>query len=267
MRTTGFQRLHGGIWYLALVFLYAPLAVVVLFSFNSANTSAYFAEFSLHWYRQLFRNEVIINAFENSLTLALSSSFLATIIGTLMAYGMYKYRHLGLGWLVWFIYLPIVMPDIVFGISEMTFFVAVNDALGLLEPGLGTMIIAHVTFQVPFVALLVYSRLVGLDPTLFEACHDLYATALQRARHFIVPVLRSAILSGFFLAFTLSIDDFVISFFTAGPASVTLPIYVWSAIKKGVTPEVNAIATLMIAAVFTAAAISLIVHRARPINR
>jgi spermidine/putrescine transport system permease protein len=156
------------------------------------------------------------------------------------------------------------MPDIVYGISEMTFFITIHDLTGLLEPGLGTMIIAHVSFQVPFVALLVYSRLVGLDPTLFEATQDLYATPLQRAWHFILPVLRPAVISAFFLAFTLSIDDFVISFFTAGPESTTLPIFIWSAIKKGITPEINAISTLMILAVFTAAVISFAIQRVRP---
>ncbi|WP_435102735.1 ABC transporter permease [Arhodomonas sp. AD133] len=266
MKRTGFQRGLGVFWYLTLAFLYAPLAVVVLFSFNEANSAARLTEFSLKWYQRLFSNDVIIAAFQNSLVLAVASSTLATVLGTLVGYGMYKYRHLRLNWLIWFIYLPIVMPDIVYGISEMTFFVSLHQAFGILEPGLGTMIIAHVTFQVPFVALLVYSRLVGLDPQLFEACNDLYANPIQRARYFIVPVLRPAIISAFFLAFTLSIDDFVISFFTAGPESTTLPIYVWSAIKKGITPEVNAIATLMIAAVFTAAVISFAIQRARPVR-
>ncbi|MGD8429705.1 MAG: ABC transporter permease [Ectothiorhodospiraceae bacterium] len=264
MKRTGFQRGLQGFWYLVLLFLYAPLAVVVFFSFNEANSSAHFTEFSLKWYGVLAANEQIVNGFYNSLVLAITSSVIATVLGTALGYGMYKYRHLKLGWLIWLIYLPIVMPDIVYGISEMTFFITIHDLTGLLEPGLGTMIIAHVSFQVPFVALLVYSRLVGLDPTLFEATQDLYATPLQRAWHFILPVLRPAVISAFFLAFTLSIDDFVISFFTAGPESTTLPIFIWSAIKKGITPEINAISTLMILAVFTAAVISFAIQRVRP---
>jgi len=154
-----------------------------------------------------------------------------------------------------------VMPDIIFGIAEMIFFIAIDERLGILGPGLGTMIIAHVTFQVPFVALLVNARLLALDPQLFEASQDLYASPWQRARFFLLPVLSPAIVSSFLLALTLSIDDFVISFFTAGPESTTLPIYIWSAIKKGVTPEVNAIATLMIGSVFFMALISLVVQR------
>src|SRR5699024_4908081 len=134
------------------------------------------------------------------------------------------------------------------------------------SPGLGTMIIAHVSFQVPFVALVIYSRLVGLDDKLFEACHDLYANSFQRAVHFILPTLRPALLAGFFLAFTLSIDDFVISFFTSGPSSTTLPIYIWSAIKKGITPEINATASLVIGSVFAVAIISLAIQYAKAIG-
>ncbi|MEX0386395.1 ABC transporter permease [Spiribacter onubensis] len=245
-------------WGLLLVFLYAPLAVVVFFSFNSINSSARFAGFSLQWYERLFRNEAIVSALMNTVVLALASTLIAVVIGGLLGYGFYRYRLGRLSWLVWLIYLPVIMPDIVFGIAEMTFFVAINERLGILSPGLGTMVIAHVTFQVPFVALLVNARLLSLDPQLFEACHDLYAAPWQRARFFLLPVLRPAILSSFLLALTLSIDDFVISFFTAGPQSTTLPIYIWSAIKKGVTPEVNAIATLMIGSVLLVALFSLL---------
>lgn len=267
MRRATFRRGLQVYWYLALAFLYAPLAIVVVFSFNATNTYARFSGFSLKWYQRLFANETIVNAFYNSLTLAVVSSCAATVIGTVLGYGMYRYRHLKLGWLIWFIYLPIVMPDIVYGISQMTFFVTIFDATGFLKPSIVTMIIAHISFQVPFVALLVFSRLVQLDPMLFEATQDLYARPWQRAWYFILPTLRAALLSAFFLSFTLSIDDFVISFFTAGPESTTLPIFIWSAIKKGITPEINAISTLMIVAVFTAAALSYAIQRARPVSK
>ncbi|MEX0448459.1 ABC transporter permease [Spiribacter sp. 221] len=261
MRRGGLEYALRAFWIVLLVFLYAPLAVVVFFSFNSINSSARFAGFSLQWYERLFRNEAIISALTNTVVLATVSTLIAVIIGGLLGYGFYRYRLGRLSWLVWLIYLPVIMPDIVFGIAEMTFFVAINERLGILSPGLGTMVIAHVTFQVPFVALLVNARLLSLDPQLFEACHDLYAGPWQRARFFLLPVLRPAILSSFLLALTLSIDDFVISFFTAGPQSTTLPIYIWSAIKKGVTPEVNAIATLMIGSVFVVALFSLLAQQ------
>jgi spermidine/putrescine transport system permease protein len=143
----------------------------------------------------------------------------------------------------------------------MAFFVKLHELTGWFKPGLGTMIIAHVTFQIPFVALIVYSRFVGLDPTLFEAAKDLYATPIKRVVHFMLPTIKPALISAFFLSFTLSVDDFVISFFTSGPESATLPIYIWGAIKKGVSPEINAIATLMIAAVALAAVASLAINR------
>ena len=261
MRSRRLDRALQVFWMMLLVFLYAPLAVVVFFSFNSINSSARFAGFSLQWYERVFRNEAIVSALTNTVILAVVSTLIAVVIGGLLGYGFYRHRLGRLSWLVWLIYLPVIMPDIVFGIAEMTFFVAINERLGILSPGLTTMVIAHVTFQVPFVALLVNARLLSLDPQLFEACHDLYAGPWQRARFFLLPVLRPAILSSFLLALTLSIDDFVISFFTAGPQSTTLPIYIWSAIKKGVTPEVNAIATLMIASVFIVALFSLLAQR------
>jgi len=253
----------AGFWWLTLAFLYLPLAIVVLFSFNSTNSAASFTSFSLRWYYRLLGNEQITSAFWNSLLLAVVSSIVALVLGCLIGYGLYRHRHRHrkLGWLIVLIYLPIVLPDIVFGISEMAFFVQFNRLTGLLEPGLGTMIIAHVTFQIPFVALIVYSRFVGLDPSLFEAAKDLYASPFQRALHFLLPTLKPALISAFFLSFTLSIDDFVISFFTAGPESATLPIYIWGAIKKGVSPEINAIATLMIGAVALAAILSLLFNR------
>lgn len=264
MKRSRLNRSLQVFWYLALLFLYAPLAIVVTFSFNSTNTYARFSGFSLRWYEKLLENEIILNAFYNSAVLAITSSALATVFGTALGYGIYRYRHLQLGWLIWIIYLPIVMPDIVYGISQMTFFVGVHQLTGFLQPDLGTMIIAHISFQVPFVALLIYSRLVQMDPLLFEATQDLYARPWQRAWYFVLPTLRAALISAFFLSFTLSIDDFVISFFTAGPESTTLPIFIWSAIKKGITPEINAISTLLIVTVFTAAAISFAIQRARP---
>lgn len=264
------RRLHrpaglslAGLWWLTLVFLYAPLAVVVLFSFNAANTSAEFVGFSLQWYAHLFSNEVIQAAMRNSLILATSSALIGTTLGTCLGYGIYKHRGPWLKTITWIVYLPIVIPDIVFGIAEMAFFATISQRTGLLSPSLLTMIIAHVTFQTPYVALVVYSRLVGLDRTIFEAAQDLYASPWQRAYAFVLPVVRPAVISGFFLAFTLSIDDFVISFFTAGPNSATLPIYIWGAIKKGVSPEINAIASLLIGVVMIMALGSVAVDRLR----
>lgn len=251
------------LWCLTLVFLYAPLAIVVLFSFNAANTSAEFVGFSLKWYGRLFGNEIIQAAIRNSLILATTSAIIGTVLGTCLGYGIYKHRGPWLKGVTWIIYLPIILPDIVFGIADMAFFATISRRTGFLSPSILTMIIAHVTFQTPYVALVVYSRLVGLDRTIFEAAQDLYASPWQRAYAFVLPVVRPALVSGFFLAFTLSIDDFVISFFTAGPNSATLPLYIWGAIKKGVSPEINAIASLLIGVVMLMALGSVVVDRLR----
>lgn len=266
MKSFGFHASLRGFWYLFLIFLYVPLFVIILFSFNEAQTAARFTEFSLKWYHKLFANDVILGAIKTSLILAFSSSIISTIIGTLLGYGMYTHRHRKLAWMIWLIYLPIVMPDIVYGIADMSFFTHMFETFGILSPGLDTMILAHVSFQIPFVALVIYSRLVGLDKQLFDACHDLYANAYQRAAYFLVPTLMPALLSGFFLAFTLSIDDFVISFFTAGPTSTTLPIYIWSALKKGISPVINATATLVIGSVLVVATIGMAVQYARAVR-
>ncbi|WP_110664820.1 ABC transporter permease [Salinicola halophilus] len=261
MKRTPFTRGLSVFWWLMIAFLYLPLGVIVLYSFNSANSAAFFAGFSLRWYERLLGNDQLLTALGNTLALGVASSVIALVIGTLIGYGMYRHRGRKLGWLVALIYLPIVMPDIVFGISEMAFFITMDREFGILGPSLATMIIAHVTFQIPFVALIVYSRFVGLDPTLFEAAKDLYASPAQRARHFLLPTLKPSLIAAFFLAFTLSIDDFVISFFTAGPENATLPIYIWGAIRRGVSPEINAIATLMILTVAIAAVISLLFNK------
>ncbi|MCE3025404.1 ABC transporter permease [Salinicola sp. DM10] len=261
MKRGAFHRGLALFWWVVMAFLYLPLAVIVFYSFNSANSSAYFAGFSLRWYDKLIHNDQLLDALGNTLVLGITSSLLALVIGTLIGYGMYRHRARKLGWLIVLIYLPIVMPDIVFGISEMAFFISIDRQFGILGPSLLTMIIAHVTFQIPFVALIVYSRFVGLDPTLFEAAKDLYASPFQRARFFLLPTLKPSLIAAFFLSFTLSVDDFVISFFNAGPENATLPIYIWGAIRRGVSPEINAIATLMIGAVLIAAILSLLFNR------
>ena len=268
MRSRKFDIALRVFWYVVLFFLYAPLLVVILYSFNDANTPTHITHFSLRWYRRLFNNAQVLNALKLSLWLGLGSSLVSAALGTMLGYGMYVHRGAKrLAWLVWIIYLPIATPDIIYGISELGFFTDMYAHFGILRPGFLTMLIAHVSFQLPFVALVVYSRLVGLDPELFNACKDLYANGWQRARCFIVPTLAPAIMAGFFLAFTLSIDDLVISFFTTGPGNTTLPIYIWSAIKKGVTPEVNAAAAILIGGVFAAAAVAMAVQYVKALGR
>ncbi len=248
------------------VLLYTPLALVAFYSFAPAPNST---GHSVHAYDVLFHDGVVFTALQRSLILALGSATVSTVLGTLLGYGLCRYRvanargvAANLPSLI--IYTPIIMPSLVFGISELIFFNFVHGATGLLGAGLMTMVIAHITFQVPYVALTVFARLAGLDPNLFEASHDLYADAVKSFFYLIVPVVQPAIIGGFLLGITLSIDDFTISFFTSGPGSVTLPIYIYGAIaRKGISPEINALGTLMIAAIIALAFVHFLITRHR----
>jgi spermidine/putrescine transport system permease protein len=211
----------------------------------------------------------VFHALQRSLILAFGSATVSTALGTLLGYGLCRFRAANargfaanLPSLI--IYTPIIMPSLVFGISELIFFNFVHTATGLLAAGLGTMVIAHITFQVPYVALTVFARLAGLDPNLFEASHDLYADGIKSFLFLTIPIVQPAIIGGFLLGITLSIDDFTISFFTSGPGSVTLPIYIYGAIaKKGISPEINALGTLMIATVIVLALAHFFITRQR----
>lgn len=245
--------------------LYLPLSVIAIFSFAP---SLHHPGVNLAAYGELFNDPTVLAALRRSITLAFGSAILGTALGTLMGFGLSRFRPAkGSGFWIGtlpslIIYLPIIMPSLVFGISELIFFNLVHEYTGLLSAGLLTMGIAHVTFQSPYVALVVYARLTGLDPNLFEASHDLYANPLKSFLYLTIPVVRPALIGGFLLAITLSIDDFTISFFTAGPGSVTLPIYIYSAIaRKGSSPEINALGSLMIATVIGVALLYYFVTR------
>ena len=262
-------RVRAGLTWISwpvYVLLYTPLALVAFYSFAPAPNSV---GHSLHAYDVLFHDGVVFTALQRSLILALGSATVSTVLGTLLGYGLCRFRVANARGVAanmpsLIIYTPIIMPSLVFGISELIFFNFVHSATGLLGAGLITMVIAHVTFQVPYVALTVFARLAGLDPNLFEASHDLYADGIKSFFYLIVPVVQPAIIGGFLLGITLSIDDFTISFFTAGPGSVTLPIYIYSAIaRKGISPEINALGTLMIAVIIALAVVHFFISRHR----
>jgi spermidine/putrescine transport system permease protein len=237
-----------------LAFLWLPLLVVVAFSFEPEAAAVHLTGFTFAWYTRVWEQGGMLQALIRSLELGLGSSILGTLVGALLAVGLHRYRGRGFAVLALIVYLPIVMPDVIYGISQMVFFNYMHQLIGWPQAGLVTMGIAHVSFQIPYVALVVYARLVGLDRNLVHAAADLYASPLKSIYAFWLPVLKPALIAGFLLAFTLSLDDFVISFFTSGPGSVTLPIYIWGSIARhGVTPETNAIASLMIGAVLLVA--------------
>lgn len=237
-----------------LAFLWLPLFIVVAFSFEPEAAAVNLTGFTFAWYERVWEQGGMLHAMFRSLELGLVSAAVGTVLGALLAVGLHRYRGRGFAILALIVYLPIVMPDVIYGISQMVFFNYMHQFIGWPSAGLVTMGIAHISFQIPYVALVVYARLVGLDRNLIHAAADLYASPLKSIYAFWLPVLKPALVAGFLLAFTLSLDDFVISFFTSGPGSVTLPIYIWGSIARhGVTPQTNAIASIMIGAVLLVA--------------
>ena len=233
---------------LIYLFLYTPIAVVIAYSFNAAKRGGPWTGFTLEWYAKLLDSPDKISALRNTVVLALTSTILATGIGSFLGYGMSRYDFPGRPLFSWLIYLPAVIPDVVMAIAMLMAYSLFREAFGLLQLGMGTMILAHVTFPVPFVAIVVRSRLVGIDPSIEEAARDLGANAWQAFRYVTLPLMRPGIFAAAALACTLSIDDFVISFFTSGPGATTLPILIYSSVKRGITPDINALSTLVVLA-------------------
>jgi spermidine/putrescine transport system permease protein len=231
---------------LLYVFLYAPIVVVVVFSFNAAKYGGPWQGFTTEWYGKLLDSPEKLDAAKNTLVLAVVSTLVATVLGTMLGYGLNRYRFPGKKLFAFLMYIPVVIPDIVMAVAMLMFYALVRDALGLFELGMTTMILSHVTFQIPFVAIVVRSRLVGMDPAIEEAAHDLGATSWQTFWCVLFPNLVPAVVAGAMLAFTLSLDDFVVSFFTTGPGSTTLPILIYSSVKRGITPDINALSTLIV---------------------
>jgi len=228
------------------LFLYTPIAVVIVYSFNAAKRGGPWRGFTTEWYGQLLNSPEKLSALKNTLVLAVVSTAISTVLGTLLGYGLSRYTFFAKKLFSWLMYVPVVIPDIVAAVAMLMFYCLVRDWLGLFELGLTTMIIAHITFQIPFIAIVVRSRMAGMDPAIEEAAHDLGATAWQKFRHVTLPLIAPGIMAGAALAFTLSIDDFVVSFFTSGPGSTTLPILIYSSVKRGITPEINALSTLIV---------------------
>lgn len=219
-------------------FLYVPLAVVVTYSFNDSRLNAEWVGFTLDWYRLLFQDEEMLLAARNSLLIALVSSLVATVLGTLAGLAMHRWRP---RWLAFLAIAPVAMPEILLGVSLLVFFIQVLH----LTLGFVSVVLAHITFSIGFVAIVVRARLAGMDESIFEAARDLGATPWRTFRLITLPLILPAVVAGGVMAFTLSIDDFVITFFTAGVGVSTLPLQIYSMIKIAVTPEVNAVSTLL----------------------
>lgn len=236
-----------------LMFLFLPILVIILFSFNTSELNIVFEGFTLHWYKDLLSNKVLLEALINTLIVAVISTAISTIIGTIAAYGLNKFNFPLKNLIRELIYIPVVIPEIVLGISLLCIY-----TLFKLELGMFTLILAHICFSIPFVIVSVKSVLDNLDPNLEKAANDLGASKFKTFFYIIIPSLMPGILSGAELAFMLSLDDVVISYFTAGPDSNTLPLQIYSMIKTGVTPDVNALVSIMILIIFFILTISMI---------
>ncbi|MCC7328222.1 MAG: ABC transporter permease [Burkholderiales bacterium] len=221
----------------AYAFLYLPLVIVVVYSFNDSRLNAEWVGFTFDWYRKLAANEEMLLAAGNSLLIALVASAVSTVFGTLAGLAMHRYR---LRLLPILVLAPIAIPEILMGVSLLIFFVMLNFTLGLVSVAL-----AHIAFCIGFVAIVVRARLSGMDESLVEAARDCGASPAQAFFHVTLPLIMPGVIAGALMAFTLSIDDFVITFFTAGAGTVTLPLQIYSMIKIAVTPEVNAVSTLL----------------------
>lgn len=246
--------LHGIFSYL---FLYAPIVLLFIFSFNNSRfASANWEGFSLRWYGQLFHNEAIGAALKNSLIISLSSTLISVVFGTMVALAMERYTFRGKLAFDALLYLPVIIPDIAMAVMLLLFFVLAKMPLGRY-----TVIISHVAFNISFVAIVVRARLAQFDESLEEAAQDLYANHWETFRRVTLPLLMPGILGGALLAFTLSLDDFVITFFTSGPGATTLPLRIYSMVKLGVTPEINALSSVMLLASFVLVFLSFFLQR------
>lgn len=245
--------LHGIAGY---IFLYAPIIILVVFSFNASRFVSDWRGFTLQWYAQLFGNQAIGAALRNSLIVAGGSTLISTVFGTMVALAMERYNFWGKLPFDALLYLPIIIPDIAMAVMLLLFFVLAHMNLGLT-----TIIISHVAFNISFVAVVVRARLAYFDISLEEAAQDLYANEWQTFRRVTLPLIMPGILGGALLAFTLSIDDFVITFFTAGPGSTTLPLRVYGMIKMGITPEINALSSMMLLASMGLVLMSLLLQK------
>lgn len=232
-------------------FLYVPIGLVVVYSFNDSRIATVWGGFSTRWYGELLRNEQILESAFLSLRIAFTSATMATILGTMAAlaivrFGRFRGRTLFSGMIT----SPLVMPEVITGLSLLLFFIALQQITGWPgQRGFSTITIAHTTFSMAYVAVIVQSRLGAMDRSLEEAALDLGGTPFRVMLDITLPLIAPAMLAGWLLAFTLSLDDLVIASFVSGPGASTLPMYIFSKVKLGVSPDINALATLIIAVI------------------
>ncbi len=229
---------------LMLAFLYLPILVLILFSFNSTKSHAVFTGFTFDWYRKLFQNEMIMTALGNTLIVAVVASVVATILGTAAAIGIHKMRKVPKTIVMEVTNIPMINPEIVTGVSLMLLFVFFAARMNL-EFGFTTLIIAHITFDVPYVVMNVMPKLRQMDSHLYEAAQDLGCGPIRSFFKVVLPEILPGVISGFLMAFTFSLDDFVVSYFTSGATAQTLPVTIYAMTRRRVSPEINALSTII----------------------
>ena len=238
------QRAFFGTWTIGVfLFLYLPILLLVVYSFNDSKLNLTWVGFTTKWYGALFQNEVLLRAFQNSLIVAGATTLLSVFLGTTAAWLLHRYKFPAQQLIGLLIFIPMVMPEVLMGTSLLVLFVTLGIPLGY-----GTLIVAHTTFCFPFVLVGVQARLQGLDPSLEEAAQDLGATPVKAFWLVIVPYLMPAIVAGALMAFTLSFDEYIVTIFTSGAESQTLPLKVYGMVRVGLNPQLNALSTLFIAA-------------------
>jgi spermidine/putrescine transport system permease protein len=242
--------------FLVYAYIYFPILILVIFSFNKQKLNIRWEGFTLHWYEVLFKDANVLLSTRNTLIIAFVSTIVATIIGTLAALALQRYRFPGYTLTESLLYIPVIIPEVVMGISLLAFFALLKFTLGLT-----TIALSHIAFNIPFVALVVRARLHGFDRSIEEASMDLGANELTTFWRITLPTIMPGVLSGAMLAFTLSLDDYVITYFTAGPGATTLPLRVFAMVRFAVTPEVNALSTLWVLVVFAVLLIGQIAQR------
>jgi len=239
-------------------FLYLPIVMVVVFSFSESESVGRWGGFSLRWYEQMLGNDQLLNALENSIVVALISTAVATVLGTAAALSLDRYRRwVGRGAFDGLLYLPIIIPDVTLAVMLLLWF----TSTGVVALGRGSITLAHIAFNISFVAIVVRARLAHMDPAMEDAAADLYANRWQTFRRVTLPLIMPGVLGGALLALTLSLDDVVITSFVQGPGSSTLPVYVFGLIRRTVTPVINAVSTLMIVVSMVLVFTSLIFQR------
>lgn len=248
--------------YLALlfIFLYAPIFVLIVYSFNESKSKTVFSGFTFDWYVRLFNNELIMTSLRNTLIIAIVASVVSTILGTAAAIGFSKMRKIPRALAMNVNNIPIINPEIVTGVSLMLLFVFFAARMRF-EFGMGTLIIAHITFDVPYVVLNVLPKLRQMNPHIYEAAQDLGCNPVKAFFKVVLPEIMPGILSGFLMSFAYSLDDFVISYFTSGSNSQTLPITIYSMTRRKVSPEINALSTIIFIVVVTVLVVKNIIEK------